>query len=112
MRDGAGKFAPQALLSTDLSLCPEDSLACLMRRWQMEPTFHHVREQLGLEPQRQWSAKAIARTTPLRLGLFSLVTLYAHSLLTRHGLTLRTAAWYPKMLPTFGDALALVRRCL
>ena len=83
-----------------------------MLRWQMEPTFRHVREHLGVETQRQWSDQAIARTTPLLLGLFSLVTLLAHALLTRRDLTLRTAAWYPKRLPTFSDALALVRRSL
>ena len=80
-----------------------------MRRWQMEPTLRHVREHLGVETQRQWSDKAIARTTPFLLGLFSLVTLLAHTLLTRHDLTIRTAAWYPKSLPTFSDAIALVR---
>jgi hypothetical protein len=112
IRDVAGKFDPQALLSTDLMLSPDYILACFMRRWQMEPTFGHVREHLGVETQRQWSDKAIARTTPLLLGLFSLITLLANTLLTRHDLTIRTAAWYPKPLPTFSDALALVRRTL
>jgi hypothetical protein len=112
IRDVAGQFAPQALLSTDLTLTPEEILAFFIRRWQMEPTFRHVREHLGVETQRQWSDKAIARTTPLLLGLFSLVTLLAHTLLTRRDLTIRTAAWYPKRLPTFADALALVRRSL
>ncbi len=78
----------------------------------MEPTFRHVREHLGLETQRQWSDKAIARTTPILLGLFSVVTVLAHCLMSRHDLTVRTAAWYPKALPTFSDALALVRRTL
>ncbi len=109
IRHVAGKFDPQALLSTDLALTPEQILAFFMRRWQMEPTFRHVREHLGLETQRQWSDQAIARTTPALLGLFSLVTLLANALLTRHDLTIRTAAWYPKTLPTFSDALALVR---
>jgi hypothetical protein len=112
IRDVAGKFSPQALLSTDLSLTPEQILAFFMYRWQMEPTFRHVREHLGVETQRQWSDKAIARTTPVLLGLFSLITLLAHELLTRHDLPLRTAAWYPKPLPTFSDALALVRHSL
>jgi hypothetical protein len=112
IRDVAGKFDPQALLCTDLSLTPDYILACFMRRWQMEPTFRHVREYLGVETQRQWSDKAIARTTPVLLGLFSLITLLAHALLTRHDLTIRTTAWYPKPLPTFSDALALVRRTL
>lgn len=120
IRDVAGKFDPQgpdyrqvqALLSTDLTLAPEQILAYFMRRWQMEPTFRHVREHLGVETQRQWSDKAIARTTPALLGLFSLVTVLAHTLLSRHDLTVRTAAWYPKPLPTFSDAIALVRNHL
>jgi hypothetical protein len=112
IRDVAGKFDPQALLCTDLTLTPDYILACFMRRWQMEPTFRHVREHLGVETQRQWSDKAIARTTPALLGLFSLITLLANALLTRHDLTIRTTAWYSKTLPTFSDALALVRRTL
>lgn len=109
IRDVAGQFNPQALLSTDPALDPLDMLVFFKRRWQMEPTFRHAREHLGLETQRQWSDKAIARTTPALLGLFSLITILAHSLLTPHPLTVRTAAWYTKPLPTFADALALVR---
>jgi hypothetical protein len=109
IRDLAGKFDPQALLCTDVTLDPLDILVYFKRRWQMEPTFRHVREHLGVETQRQWSDKAIARTTPALLGLFSLITLLAHELLVHHDLTVRSAAWYPKPLPTFSDALALVR---
>jgi len=104
-----GKFDPQALLCTDLTLDPLDILVFFKRRWQMEPTFRHMREHLGMETQRQWSDKAIARTTPALLGMFSLITLLAHQLLSRHDLPVRTAAWYPKPLPTFSDAVALVR---
>jgi hypothetical protein len=112
IRDCSGKFDPQALLSTDPTLDPLDILVFFKRCWQMEPTFRHVRTHLGVETQRQWSDKAIRRTTPVLLGLFSLVTVLAHDLLTRHPLTIRTAAWYPKPLPIFSDALALVRRRL
>jgi hypothetical protein len=34
----------------------------------------------SVETQRQWSDKAILRTTPVLLGLFSTVTLWAHDL--------------------------------
>jgi hypothetical protein len=109
IRDVAGKFDPQVLLCTDLSLDPLDMLVFFKRRWQMEPTFRHVREHLGVETQRQWSGKAIARTTPVLLGLFSLITVLAQSLSTRYALPVRSAAWYAKPRPTFSDALALVR---
>ncbi|MDJ0594673.1 MAG: hypothetical protein QNJ72_32645 [Pleurocapsa sp. MO_226.B13] len=65
-----------------------------------------------METQRQWSDLAIARTTPLILGLFSLVTLLAHHLQANFTWTTRQKSWYVKSLPTFSDALALVRRFL
>ena len=43
------------------------------------------------------------------LGLFSWVTVTAHALSRGQGLTPRQAAWCPKTLPTFMDALAFVR---
>jgi hypothetical protein len=109
IRDLAGKFVPQALLSTNPTLSPEQMLAYFMRRWQMETTFQQVRAHLGVETQRQWSDKAIARTTPALMGLFSLVTLLANALILREGVSVRSSTWYVKSLPTFVDALALVR---
>ena len=67
---------------------------------------------LGVETQRQWSEQAIARTTPALLGLFSLVTLFAHEVLQGGQLPLRQAAWYAKTAPTFADTLAFVRHQL
>jgi hypothetical protein len=54
-----------------------------MRRWQIEVTFEEARAHLGMETQRQWSAPAIARTTPVILALFSIVTLAAKYLLLK-----------------------------
>jgi hypothetical protein len=53
---------------------------------------------------------AIRRTTPALLGLFSLVTLFAHRRMTQAAGAFREAAWYHKSHPTFADALALVRK--
>jgi hypothetical protein len=112
IRDPKGKFKPQALLCTDLTVTPEQILKWFVRRWQVEVTFQEVRAHLGVETQRQWNDWAILRTTPALLGLFSLVTLLAHRL-TQHGqLPVRPAAWYVKRWPTFSDALAVVRQYL
>ena len=81
-------------------------------RWSFEVTFEEVRRHLGVETQRQWSDKAIARTTPALLAMFSLVTLWAHGLVGQGRLGLRYAAWYPKRHLTFSDALGAVRRQL
>jgi hypothetical protein len=53
---------------------------------------------------------AIQRTTPALLGLFSLVTLFAHDRMAQAAGAFRRAVWYHKSLPTFAEALALVRK--
>jgi len=112
VRDPQGEFEPQALLSTDLHGSPTQIVAWFVLRWQVEVTFHEVREHLGVETQRQWSDLAILRTTPALLGTFSLVTLMTHALLSGQPLPVRRAAWYAKELPTFSDTLAFVRQQL
>ena len=112
VRDPEGACDPQALLCTDPSADPVQILQWFVLRWQLEVTFQEVRTHLGVETQRQWSDRAIARTTPILLGLFSWTTLAAHSLQKQHPMTQRTAAWYDKPSPTFVDAIALVRRHL
>ena len=110
VRDPKGELDPQAFLATDLDARPQDILAWFVRRWQVEVTFEEVRAHCGVETQRQWSDKAILRSTPALLGLFSLITLFAHELSKSGKLKIRTAAWYPKAIPTFSDAIAAVRR--
>jgi hypothetical protein len=110
IRDPNGKFKTKALLCTEPSADPLQILQWFVRRWQVEVTFQEVRTHLGVETQRQWSDKAIARTTPILLGLFSWVTLLANQSQINGRLPVRKAAWYAKATPTFADAIALVRR--
>ena len=98
-----------ALLSTNQELTAEMIVAYFVRRWSIEVTFEEVRAHLGVETQRQWSHKAIERTTPVLLGLFSLITLLAEQLHQQGKLQIATAAWYQKEKPTFSDAIAAVR---
>jgi hypothetical protein len=112
VRDPEGKFGPQALLCTNQQAETRAILEWFVLRWQMEVTIHSVRSHLGVETQRQWSNLAILRTTPALLGLFSLVTVFAHQLLQGQPLPVRQAAWYTKALPTFSETLAFVRQHL
>jgi hypothetical protein len=80
-----------------------------VRRWQVEVTFSEVRAHLGVETQRQWSDKAISRTTPALMGLYSLIVLWAEGLLRRGALPY-AATWYRKSAFTFTDAITAVRR--
>jgi hypothetical protein len=109
VRDPFHRFDPQALLSTDLALEPLAIVRYFVQRWQVEVTFEECRRHLGVETQRQWSDRAIARTTPVLLSLFSLVTLLATRVCRAGTLPIAGAAWYRKPTPTFSDALAAVR---
>src|SRR5215210_2816941 len=111
IRDPHEEFETQALLCTDLGVEPERVISWFVRRWQMEATFQEVRRHLGFETQRHWAERAIRRTAPALLSLFSLVTLFANRRMANKDVdTVRRAAWYDKEHPTFCDALALVRR--
>ena len=112
IRDPLGQLQTQALLCTETSVDPVQVVQWFVLRWRVEVTFQEVRAHLGVETQRQWSDRAIARTTPLLLGLFSWVTLAAKLLQRECPSSLRTASWYNKTEPTFIDAIALVRRHL
>ena len=112
VRDPKRIFKTQALLCTDLSVSAEQSVHWFVRRWQVEVTFHEVRTHLGVETQRQWADLSILRITPALLGLFSLTTLLANLHTRKQKLPVQQTAWYPKKLPTFSDALALVQETL
>jgi ABC-type uncharacterized transport system permease subunit len=60
-------------------------------RWRLEVTWQEARAHLGMETQHQWNKRAIARTTPAFLGLFSIVTLLAGRLAQEHTLPVRQA---------------------
>ena len=108
--DPRGEFKTQALLCTDLEADPKKILCWFVMRWQLEVTFQEMRRHLGFETQRQWSDMAIQRTTPALLGVFSLITLFAHDWMAQAAGAFRRAAWYHKRHPTFADALAMVRK--
>jgi hypothetical protein len=112
VRDPLGEFRPQAFLCTDLEAEPADILSWFVRRWATELAFAEARRHLGVETQRQWSDRAIARTTPALLGLYSLVTLWADELHRGSAILPRAATWYAKRAATFSDALASVRRAI
>jgi hypothetical protein len=111
VRDPKGRCEPQAFLSTDLTLEARQIVLYFMRRWSMETTFQEARQYLGVDGQRQWNDVAVARTTPIRLGLYALVALIVQRQPAwQHAF--RQSAWYQKARPTFVDALAQVRYAL
>lgn len=112
VRDPAGIRPLRAYFSTEQHQPAPAIIADFVKRWSLEVTFEESRAVLGVETQRQWSDKAIERTTPALLGLYSLVVLMAHALFGADELPLPQAAWYQKDHATFHDVLFIVRRRL
>lgn len=114
LRDPMQLFKPVALMgvSADMSLQPIEIIEQFVCRWNLEVTFREAREHLGIETQRQWSDKAIARSTPILFSLYSLILLIAENLNLQEPLQPLTTAWYKKNNVTFSDALAKVRKTL
>jgi hypothetical protein len=109
-----GKNEAETFFSTNTALTPTQIIRYFVLRWNIEVTFEETRAHLGIETQRQWSDKAIARTTPLLMGLFSFITLVAFSMhQTKALVSIETASWYDKNGElTFSDIMANVRRSI
>ena len=105
-----GKKTPQAFFSNNVETGALDILKQYMLRWNVEVTFEEARAHLGVETQRQWSDLAIARTTPVLFGLFSLVSCAALLFHRQGDLTPKGSAWYKKPEITFSDLIAVMRR--
>lgn len=112
VRDPPGKFEPQAWLGPDLTVDPVPILEWFVLRWRLEVTWQEARAHLGIETQRPWNAQAMARTTPVLLGLFSMITWWAGQLAQEHARPVRQAVWYRTSLPPFVEAIAMGRRHL
>lgn len=109
-----GKNEVETFFSTNTMLTPTQIIRYFVLRWNIEVTFEETRAHLGIETQRQWSDKAIARTTPLLMGLFSFITLVAFRMHhTKALVSMETASWYNKKGElTFSDIIAIVRRSI
>lgn len=109
-----GKNEAEVFFSTALSHSPTQIIELFVLRWNIEVTFEDVRAHLGVETQRQWSDKAIQRSTPLLMGLYSLLTLIALKMNdTKRLLVQNAASWYDKNDElTFVDIIVAVRRSI
>lgn len=110
IRDPLCQFQTQALLCTKQESEPRQIVQWFIKRWQVEVTFEESRRHLGIETNRQWSDKAIGRTTPCLFGLFSLIAMMAENLSETGKLKIRNAVWYEKEVATFSDAIGCVRQ--
>ena len=110
VRDPEGKLRDEVFFCTDPDADPVQMVNWVVMRWSVETTFEEAREHLGMETQRQWSDLAIQRTTPIVLGLFSIVTWITFHLTQNEAIPIQKIAWYPKEKVPFSDCLFMVRK--
>jgi len=110
--DPTGEMDPLPLMSTDVDLTAIKMIELYVDRWGLEVTFQEAREYLGVETQKQWSDKAIARTTPILMALYTMVCLIGHRLNEETPLLAEKVAWYDKETVSFSDLLKAVRMVL
>ena len=79
-------------------------------RWAIECTFENCKQLLGLEDPANRLPKAVERTAPMALFLFSLVVVWFHK--TGHQFVrFPNRPWYSrKQEPSFADLLTTLRR--
>jgi len=112
IKDPENILSPLLLMSTNLELAPWEIIENYVVRWNIEVSFHESREHLGIETQRQWSDKAIARTTPILFALYSLVILIGNTLFKTGKVEIEQTAWYIKEDFKFSDMFKSVRKYL
>jgi hypothetical protein len=114
IKDPENKSDPVVLFSTDVNHTPERIIEVFVSRWSLEVTFEESRRHLGIETQRQWSDKAIERTTPFLFASFSIITLIAVKMAQekKEKIPIQQTSWYQKSHITFSDMLCSVRLAL
>ena len=106
-----GGRGQQAFYSTCSQATPVEVLTWYAWRWSIEVAFHDSKQSLGFEEPQSWTRRAVGRTAPMAMLLYSLIVLWfvreGH-----HSYRALIRPWYTtKAKPSFADMLGTVRRC-
>jgi hypothetical protein len=100
----------QAFYSTCWQATAVEVLTWYAQRWSIEQTFRDSKTHLGFEEPQGWTRKAVERTAPVGMLLYSLMVLWFAEAGHRQ-YSPRWRPWYPhKRGPSFADILATLRR--
>lgn len=87
----SGGRRTQAFYSTCATATAEQVLTWYALRWSIEETFHESKGQLGFEEPQGWTRRAVERTAPTAMLLYSLIVLWFAADGHRHN----RAPWRP-----------------
>lgn len=110
VRDVLGQRPDQMFYCTRLDWDARQILSTYAARWSIEVTFESGKQLLGLEDPANRKEKAVRRTAPMALVLYSLIVLWFHRAGQRQ-LQFPDRPWYRrKREPSFADLLTTLRR--
>lgn len=110
VRDTQGQRPTQMFYATCLAWDARTILSHYAARWSIEVTFENSKGLLGLEQPANRTARAVERTAPLALVLYTLIVIWFHRVGHRQ-VRFPERTWYPhKSEPSFADMLSTLRR--
>jgi len=106
----SGGRGQQAFYSTCWQATAIEILMWYAWRWSIEVAFHDSKQSLGFEEPQGWTRRAVERTAPMAMLLYSLIVIWfvrdGH-----HCYRPMERPWYTtKSQPSFADMLATLRR--
>lgn len=105
-----GGRGQEAFYSTCCDALPEQIIAWYAMRWSIEVANHDSKQHLGFEQPQGWSRRAVERTAPLAMLLYSLVVLWFAKEGHRQWKPLSCPWYVSKTDPSFADMLGTLRR--
>jgi len=110
VRDPAGEWRDEMLLSTDLRQTAEEVVLAYCRRWGVEVAYCESKQLLGLHDPMVWSSKAVQRAHPMAWLVGGVVVLWYAQAGIQEEQARRHRPWYKhKVSPTMADMLACCR---
>jgi hypothetical protein len=110
VRDPAGKWRNEALVSTAVTLSAAEVVTGYCRRWSVEVAFCDAKQLLGFHDPQVWSALAVERVAPMAWFVATLVVCWYVESGQYGPQAQRHRPWYKdKETPTFADMLAACR---
>ena len=109
-QDTVGGRPTRIFYSTDVSLSAKKILAIFSLRWSIEVTHYDCKQHLGLQDPANRVPKAVERTAPMSMFLYSL-TIVWFATEGYADLKFPKRPWYTwKSEPSFPDMLTTLRR--
>ncbi len=106
----SGGRGQQAFYSTCWQATAIELLTWYAWRWSIEVAFHDSKQSLGFEEPQGWSRRAVQRTAPVAMLLYSLIVLWFVQEGHRSYRPLNRPWYTTQAEPSFADMLATVRR--